>query len=286
MYTNWCGWCKKMDRETFNNPAIAKYLTENFYPVKFNTETHDTIVFKDKKYINTGTQARSPHELAVEFLGGKMSYPTIVYLDENFNPVSAVPGYMTPADIEPVLIFFSRDIYKSSSFNDFKDNFNKTFKDTIPFVDKVKWLSLEKAEKINTKDPKKIMLFLYHDWCIDCKIMLNTTFNQELIANYLNENYYPVMFDVTSKDAVRFNGKVFINEQKEHPYHQFAVSLLGGKMNVPQMVFINGQNQLISFVSGYFIPKNVEPVLHFFKEDAFKTKKWEEYMKGFAGEIK
>ena len=286
MYTDWCGWCKKMDAETFNNPGIAKYLSDNFYLVKFDAETHDTILFKEKKYVNSSTGNRPPHELAVELLSGKMSYPTIVYLDENLNPLSAVPGYMTASDIEPVLIFFARDIYKASSFNDFKDNFNKTYKDTVPFVDKVKWLSLEQAEKLNQKDPKKIVVFLHHDWCVDCKIMISTTFNQDVIAKYLNENYYPVKFDITTKDTVRFNGAIFINEQKEHPYHQFAVSLLGGKMNVPQMVFINGQNQLITLVPGYFLAKNVEPVLHFFKEDAFLTKKWEEYVKGFTGDVK
>ncbi len=286
MYTDWCGWCKKMDAETFQNPSIAKYLSENFYLVKFNAETHDTILFKDKKYVNSGNQNRSPHELAVEFLGGKMSYPTIVYLDESFNLLSAVPGYMTPSDIEPILIFFSRDIFKSASFNEFKDNFNKTFKDTVPFVNKVNWVSLEKAEQLNLKNPKKILLFLYHDWCIDCKIMIGTTFNHDVIAKYLNDNYYPVKFDITSKDTVKFNGNTFVNEQKEHPYHQLAVSLLGGKMNVPQMVFINGQNQLISLVPGYFISKNAEPLLHFFKEDAYLTKKWDEYLKDFKGEIK
>lgn len=286
MYTDWCGWCKKMDAETFNNPAISKYLSDNFYLVKFNAETRDTIVFKEKKYVNNSTGNRPPHELAVELLSGKMSYPTIVYLDENLNPLSAVPGYMTPSDIEPVLIFFARDIYKAAPFNEFKDNFTKSFKDTVPFVERVKWVKLEQAEKLNQKNPKKILVFLYHDWCIDCKMMINTTFNQEVVAKYLNENYYPVKFDITTKDTVNFNSAVFVNEQKEHPYHQFAVSLLGGKMNVPQMVFINGQNQLISLVPGYFLPKNVEPVLHFFKEDAFLTKKWEEYVKGFVGEVK
>ena len=89
-----------------------------------------------------------------------------------------------------------------------------------------------------------------------------------------------------SKDTVTFNGTKFINEGKEHPFHQFAVTLLNGKMNVPQMVYINELNQLISVVPGYFIAKSAEPVFHFFKEDAYQTKKWEEYIKDFAGEVK
>jgi thioredoxin-related protein len=207
-------------------------------------------------------------------------------MDENENLLSAVPGYMTPADIEPILVFFARDIFKATNFTDFKENFNKTFRDTVPFVDKIKWITLDKAAALNAKSPKKIMIFLFHNWCVDCKMMVSTSFNQEKLADYINANYYPVLFDVMSKDTVRFNGAVFINEGKEHPYHQLAVSLLNGKMNVPQMVFINEQNQLISVVPGYFPAKNAEPVFHFFKEDAYQTKKWEEYIKTFVGEVK
>jgi len=285
MYTDWCGWCKKMDAETFHNQGIASYMQENYYLVKFNAETHDTIDFKGKKYYNKGSQQRSPHELAVELLNGKMSYPTIVYLDENMNLLSAVPGYMTTSDIEPVLIFFARDIYKTSSFDEFKNNFNITFKDTVPFVDKVKWTTFEQALSVKNKDNKKILLFLYHNWCIDCKVMLTTSFGNDVIADYINKNFYPIKFDVTTKDTITFNGKQFINEQKEHPYHQLAVQLLNGKMNVPQIVFIKNKNELISLIPGYFLPKSLEPILHFFNEDAYISKKWEEYVKDFKGSV-
>ena len=37
-YTSWCGWCKKMDRETFSNPVVAKILNTYYIPVKFDAE--------------------------------------------------------------------------------------------------------------------------------------------------------------------------------------------------------------------------------------------------------
>ena len=39
VYTDWCGWCKKMDATTFNSPEIAKILNEEYYAVKFDAET-------------------------------------------------------------------------------------------------------------------------------------------------------------------------------------------------------------------------------------------------------
>ena len=53
VYTDWCGWCKRMDASTFKDPTVAAYLNANFYPVKLNAETRDTITFNGKTYTNS-----------------------------------------------------------------------------------------------------------------------------------------------------------------------------------------------------------------------------------------
>ena len=53
VFTNWCGWCKRMDASTFKDPTVAAYLNTNFYPVKLNAETRDTITFNGKTYTNS-----------------------------------------------------------------------------------------------------------------------------------------------------------------------------------------------------------------------------------------
>ena len=84
VYTDWCGWCKKMDANTFTNPVIIKYINENYWAVKLNAERKDTVVLGQQTFINENlTQRRGPHQLAVALLNGKMTYPSIVYLDEN-----------------------------------------------------------------------------------------------------------------------------------------------------------------------------------------------------------
>jgi thiol-disulfide isomerase/thioredoxin len=50
VYTTWCGWCKHMDSTTFVSGAVAKYLNDHYYPVKFNAEQQNDIVFKDITY--------------------------------------------------------------------------------------------------------------------------------------------------------------------------------------------------------------------------------------------
>ena len=116
VYTDWCGWCKHMMKTTFSNPSIAGYINQNYYPVRFNAETHDTIEYKGKEYYNTGAGKRSAHQLALKFTNNRPSYPTIVYFDEMGNVISPVPGYMDTHKIESYLVFFTENVFRFICF--------------------------------------------------------------------------------------------------------------------------------------------------------------------------
>ncbi len=123
VYTDWCGWCKTMDKNTFNQPQIAEYLNKYYYPVKLNAEQKEDITFKGTIYKNKGTEPRSPHDFAAALLSGKMSYPSVVYLDGENNLLTAVAGYYPPEEMEPILVFFGEDHYKTTKWEDFKAKF-------------------------------------------------------------------------------------------------------------------------------------------------------------------
>ena len=119
VFTDWCGWCKKMDATTFKDPKIIKILNEDFYAVKLDGEGHEAIVFKDKEYKFVPQGRNGYHELAAALMNGKLSYPTTVYLDENLNMIQPIPGYMRVEDLEPILIFLGKDHYKNQTWKDF-----------------------------------------------------------------------------------------------------------------------------------------------------------------------
>jgi len=96
VYTDWCGWCKVMDKKTFTDPAIQAYLRENFHVVKFDAERKTAIPFKGQEYTWQAGGRNGINKLAVELLGARMSYPTMVYLDENLNKIRSIPGYKKP----------------------------------------------------------------------------------------------------------------------------------------------------------------------------------------------
>ncbi len=99
VYTEWCGWCKVMDKKTFTDPEIQEYLRENFHIVKFDAEQRESVPFKGQQYDWVSGGRRGINKLALELLGNRMSYPTLVYLDENMNKITASPGYKTPEQL-------------------------------------------------------------------------------------------------------------------------------------------------------------------------------------------
>lgn len=119
VYTDWCGWCKKMEATTFQDPKIIKQLNENFYAVKLNAEGKEEIRFKNRIYKYVPQGQRGYHELAAAFLNGKLSYPTSVYLDENLDLIQPIPGFMTVKDLEPILIYLGEGRYKNQTWQEF-----------------------------------------------------------------------------------------------------------------------------------------------------------------------
>jgi len=135
VYTNWCGPCKLMDRNTFSNTDIIRIINENYYAVKFNAEGNDTVTFMDKVFTNpnfdsTKTQKRNSSHQLTQFLGIN-AYPSTLFFDSNMNYLTPVKGYLNPKQIEIYLLLFKDNTYKNvKSQSDF-DNFVKNFKSQV-----------------------------------------------------------------------------------------------------------------------------------------------------------
>ncbi|MEM7106842.1 MAG: DUF255 domain-containing protein [Bacteroidota bacterium] len=123
VYTDWCGWCKVMDKNTFNNPKIAQYLNDNFYPVKFNAEQKEDIQFNGTTFKFVPSGRRGYHELAAALLNSKLSYPTVVFLDENFAMIQPLPGYQKPDQFEKIVKFIGGDHFKNTSWKEWQADF-------------------------------------------------------------------------------------------------------------------------------------------------------------------
>ncbi len=95
MYTDWCGWCKKMDASTFKQQAVIDYISEHFYAVKMNPESKESIAYKEVLYESKQYNGKAYNELAVSLLGGKMSFPSFVVLNQREVKRGVIVGYQT-----------------------------------------------------------------------------------------------------------------------------------------------------------------------------------------------
>jgi len=123
VYTSWCRWCDKMEEITFSNPKIAQYINENFYPVKFDAEGKEEIQYKDKTYGFSKSGKREYHDLAKELMGGRFSFPTVIFLDENQNLIQCVVGFKTPTQFEQISSYFADDHYRRIPWSSFLESF-------------------------------------------------------------------------------------------------------------------------------------------------------------------
>ena len=184
-----------MNATTFSNPAIAQYVNANFYPIRFDAETSDTVKYRGKDYKSNG----KVNELAVKLLEGQLSYPTIVYIDRDTNAMP-IPGYMEPKDIEPLLVYFSEDSFRKDYMftfpNVYADEIKKSKETDMPDTSgKIEWLTIEDAFKKAEKDPKPILVNLWLDFypqgvnrSISSNI-INTVMKDSAVSNYINKNF-------------------------------------------------------------------------------------------------
>ncbi|MBZ0207085.1 MAG: thioredoxin family protein [Flavobacteriales bacterium] len=131
VYTSWCGPCRMLDKNTFQEARTAAYINEHFHPVKFNAEGGETVIYNGKSYSNPSfdpakTAGRNgTHDLtmAIAPMNGRIAYPTIVYMDKDGNVLAPVQGYMSPEQIEPILTYFGEGFYMKQEFPEFQKNF-------------------------------------------------------------------------------------------------------------------------------------------------------------------
>lgn len=133
-YTIWCGPCKMLDRNTFSNKDVAEYINTHYYPVKFNAEGTEEVIYMNKTFGNPQYDPErrgrnSQHEFARAL--GINAYPSLVFFDEKGNLIGPIPGYRTPHQLEIFLKLFKSEDYKQittpEAFKKYSEQFQNTF---------------------------------------------------------------------------------------------------------------------------------------------------------------
>ncbi len=293
IYTDWCTWCRHMNKTTFSQASIINYINSNFYAVKFNAETLDTVKFRGKTYINRRVGRRPTNDLAIKLLDNKLSYPSLVYFDINGNK-TVVPGYKEPKDLEYFLVYFAENVGRNSSLDNFVINYMYSFpfafkKDHSIFkIDKslkpdtlgvVNWVEADKVMEMSKKKKKPIFLYYYTDWCISCKVMNKTSFGNSELAKLLNENYYPVRVNAADTSDINFLDKSYKSRGTSKP-SELASAFLDN-FQMPAVVIFDADHKLVTRVSGYLLSQQLLPLTTYCYKKIYTEMSFQEYMKTY-----
>jgi thioredoxin-related protein len=164
---------------------------------------------------------------------------------------------------------------------------NKTKNDNKQTKVVFKWYTFEEAYALNKKNPKKVFIDVYTDWCGWCVKMDNTTFKDSIIRDYMANNFYPVKFNAERKDTVKYNGQTYINPYpgSARSTHQLASVLLKGQLSYPSYVILNEKFGVINKQMGYKVAKELEVILHYFGDGAYIKMTYDKFAETFKGII-
>ncbi len=283
IYTDWCGWCKHMMKTTYSNAGIANYINSNFYPVKFDAETKDTIEYNGKIYKPTSKEPKTPHELAIKFLGTSLSYPSTMFVTNNFEYNLLSQGFIEDKKIEPFLIFMVENAWRNSVYDEFSKHFNRTFIDTNYLKTPVKIYSVSELEKLQKKKPKKVLVNINADFCNTGRVMTQTTFVDTLIASYINKYFYLVNINAASNDTIIFkNEKYFKVLTNNFPLHSLALKFSNNKLSLPTLCLLDENLNTIDALNFYQSPERIKPILAYIGSNSYKTKTFNDFMQEYT----
>ena len=109
IYTNWCGWCKVMDRETYGNPEVADYLTQNFVLAKVNGESSAKLHWKGKEL----TERQFAREVGVT------GFPATYFLKPDADLLGGLPGFIRANDFILIARYINTKWYEKGKLQDF-----------------------------------------------------------------------------------------------------------------------------------------------------------------------
>jgi thioredoxin-related protein len=283
IYTDWCGWCKHMMKTTYSNAGIANYINSNFYPVKFDAETKDTIEYNGKIYKPTSKEPKTPHELAIKFLGTSLSYPSTMFVTNNFEYNLLSQGFIEDKKIEPLLIFMVENAWRNSVYDEFSKHFSRTFIDTNYVKTPIKIYSVSELEKLQKKKPKKVLVNINADFCNTGRVMTQTTFVDTLIGSYINKYFYLVNINAASNDTIIFkNEKYFKVLTNNFPLHSLALKFSNNKLSLPTLCLLDENLNTIDALNFYQSPERIKPILAYIGSNSYKTKTFNDFMQEYT----
>ena len=113
-YSDNCGWCRKLEDETFKNQEVKELMNRDFAIVKINSNSSNVVVSDKGK--------STEKQLSQEFYQVRAN-PTIWFLNSNEERIAPLPGYAPAEDFISVLHYIRGGYYRDYTFPEYIEEF-------------------------------------------------------------------------------------------------------------------------------------------------------------------
>jgi len=114
----------------YSHNKVAEYLNKNFYCVRIDAQTTDTLIW-DKPYYNPQAPGKF-HDLAKTMMKDKMQFPSIFYFDSGNRLILTENLYLSPEAMYLLSNYVVSESYKTKPFTEFMNTFKFEFNDIVP----------------------------------------------------------------------------------------------------------------------------------------------------------
>lgn len=134
------------------------------------------------------------------------------------------------------------------------------------------WNSVTEANKL---EPKKMLVYVYTDWCVVCKKLEKGTFLDQELSSYMNGAYRLVKFNAETAQDIKIRNKVY--SKKNGRYNELAIALTNGSLVFPSLVFLDENYNIIQVIEGYQGPQRMLKISNYFASNAYKSLPWDQF---------
>jgi thioredoxin-related protein len=143
----------------------------------------------------------------------------------------------------------------------------------------VSWMSVEQAADKLQQEKRPVLIDLYTTWCGWCRQMDKKTYSNKKVAEYLQDKFYTVKVDAETHAVINWNGKTY-QFNPQYRSNEFALYLTHGRLEFPTTIIITPGEEPQA-IPGYMEPKELELLVRYFGDGAYKTRSFDSYQKDF-----
>lgn len=282
LYEDNCDSCKIMENETFLNQEVVNYLNILFYSIKLNVATTDSLTFFNGQKFGKNPNKKY-NDIIYTIIGEEIQLPAILMFNKQAQG-TLFTGFKDRDHLFPILIYYNEIIPNSLEYSVFEEQYFKAYPIGLQQIVtrlNIKWKIFDEMLEIQQTKPRKILIDIYYNYSISATMMRTQTFNDPIIAKYLNEKFYCTTVEAQGNDSITLKNVTYVNSGEAHKYHQFAIAAMDGKMFFPAFIILDENYNLLDRIQVYLTPKELEAILIYYGDDIYKTKTYTDFITTF-----